>query len=209
MEKELLIKKLIRNGYLLSEEVIDAMKEIPRELFVPGNEKKQAYADIPLKIGYGQTISAPHMVAIMTEALDLKKDSKVMEIGTGTGYHAAVVAKVAEEGHIYTVERIMELAEKAKRNFKKLGIKNVTVVVSDGSAGLPEYSPFDRIYVTCAAPSVPPQLVKQLSEHGKMLLPVGRTFCDLILIEKNEEMLQKNLGACSFVPMIGRKGYNG
>lgn len=209
MEKELLIRHLIQNGYLSSKEVIDAMREVPREIFVPESMKKHAYDDTPLEIGYGQTISAPHMVAIMSEALDLKRDSKVLEIGTGTGYHAAVTAKIVKDGHVYTVERIEKLAEKARKNFEKIGIENVTVVVGDGSVGLPEYSPFDRIYATCAAPAVPPHLIEQLSDGGKMLLPVGGRICDLILIEKRNGIIEKNLGGCAFVPMVGKDGYDG
>jgi len=208
VEKELLLRRLMQNGYLSSKNVIDAMREIPREMFIPEREKKYAYNDTPLGIGYGQTISAPHMVAIMTEALNLKGDSRVLEIGTGTGYHAAITAKVAKEGHVYTVERITELAGKARKNFKEMGIENVTIVIGDGSLGLPEYSPFDRIYATCAAPSVPPMLVEHLLPHGKMILPIGGAVCDLILTEKNGDITQKNLGGCAFVPMVGKEGYD-
>lgn len=208
VEKEELIRRLMHIGYLSSEKVIDAIRAVPRELFVPESVKNQAYYDMPLEIGYGQTISAPHMVAIMSEALDIQRNSKVLEIGTGTGYHAAVTAKIATEGHIYTVERIKELAEKARKNFEKLGINNVTVVAGDGSVGLEKYSPFDRIYATCAAPSAPPRLVEQLSPHGKMVIPVGHRICDLMLIEKNNGITEKNLGGCAFVPMIGKEAYN-
>jgi len=209
VEKELLIRHLVQNGYLSSKEVIDAMQEVPREIFIPESMRKYAYKDTPLEIGHGQTISAPHMVAIMSEALDLKRSSRVLEIGTGTGYHAAVTAKIVKDGHVYTVERIKELAEKAIKNFEKLGIENITVVVRDGSVGLPEYSPFDRIYATCAAPAIPPRLIDQLSEGGKMLIPVGGRICDLIFIEKRNGIIEKNLGGCSFVPMVGRDGYDG
>jgi len=200
----------MQSGYLTSDSVIDAMMEVPREIFVPESMRKYAYNDTPLEIGYGQTISAPHMVAIMSEALDLKRNSRVLEVGTGTGYHAAVTAKIVRDGHVYTVERIKELAEKAMANFEKLGIKNITVIVGDGSLGLPEYSPFDRIYATCAAPAVPPRLVEQLSNGGKMLVPVGGRICDLILVEKADgKITEKNLGGCSFVPMVGEGGYDG
>jgi len=200
----------MQSGYLTSDSVIDAMRDVPREIFVPESMRKYAYNDTPLEIGYGQTISAPHMVAIMSEALDLKRNSRVLEVGTGTGYHAAVTAKIVRDGHVYTVERIKELAEKAMANFEKLGIKNITVIVGDGSLGLPEHSPFDRIYATCAAPAVPPRLVEQLSDGGKMLVPVGGRICDLILVEKADgKITEKNLGGCSFVPMVGEGGYDG
>ncbi len=207
MDKEELIKKLKKQGYLKSKKVIDAMREIPREIFIPDEQKNYAYYDMPLEIGYGQTISAPHMVAIMLEALDLKEDSKVLEIGTGTGYHAAMVAKISSKGHVYTVERVKELAEKAQKNFKKLGIKNITVVIGDGSFGLPEYAPYTHIYATCSAPDVPPALIKQLSLNGRLLIPVGRVYGELILIEKNYRIKKKSLGGCAFVPMIGKGGY--
>lgn len=208
VEKERLIKNLIKHGYLISKEVIEAMEEIPREIFVPERQRKYAYADMPLEIGYGQTISAPHMVAIMLEALQLKKDSKVLEIGTGTGYHAAVAAKIAENGIIYTVERVKELAEKARKNFRKLGIKNVKVFVRDGSLGLKEFAPYTHIYATCSAPSIPTVLIEQLAKGGMLLIPVGRIYGELWLVRKNEKIEKKNLGGCAFVPMVGEGGYN-
>jgi len=208
VEKEKLIKKLIRHGYLKSKRIIEAMREVPREIFIPDRQRGYAYEDTPLEIGHGQTISAPHMVAIMLEALQLDEDSKILEIGTGTGYHASIAAKIASRGMVYTIERIKELADKAKENFKKLGIKNVKVFIGDGSLGLPEFAPYTHIYATCSAPSVPPALIEQLGKGGKLLIPVGRVYCDLILIEKNEKMKKKNLGGCAFVPMIGKEGYN-
>ena len=209
MEKEELIEKLIREGYLKSKEVIEAMREVPREIFIPESQRKYAYYDTPLEIGYGQTISAPHMVAIMLEALKLEKDSKVLEIGTGTGYHAALAAKIAREGKIYTIERIEELAKKAKANFKKLGIKNIEVIVGDGSMGLPEYAPYTHIYATCSAPGINPRLIEQLANGGRLLLPVGKIYGELWLVEKkNGKIKKKNLGGCAFVPMIGKEGYN-
>lgn len=208
MEKEELIQHLIREGYLKSKEVIDAMREVPREIFIPEHLREYAYADMPLEIGHGQTISAPHMVAMMLEALQLKENSKVLEIGTGTGYHAAVAAKIAKKGIIYTIERIEELAEKARENFRKLGIKNVRVFVGDGSMGLPEYAPYTHIYVTCSAPKISEKLIEQLAKGGRMVIPVGRIYGELWLVEKNDVIKKKNLGGCAFVPMIGKEGYN-
>ena len=208
MEKEELIQHLIREGYLKSKEVIDAMREVPREIFIPEHLREYAYADMPLEIGHGQTISAPHMVAMMLEALQLKENSKVLEIGTGTGYHAAVAAKIAKKGMIYTIERIEELAEEARENFRKLGIKNVRVFVGDGSMGLPEYAPYTHIYVTCSAPKISEKLIEQLAKGGRMVIPVGRIYGELWLVEKNDVIKKKNLGGCAFVPMIGKEGYN-
>ena len=208
MEKEELIQHLIREGYLKSKEVIDAMREVPREIFIPEHLREYAYADMPLEIGHGQTISAPHMVAMMLEALQLKENSKVLEIGTGTGYHAAVAAKIAKKGMIYTIERIEELAEKARENFRKLGIKNVRVFVGDGSMGLPEYAPYTHIYATCSAPKISEKLIEQLAKGGRMVIPVGRIYGELWLVEKNDVIKKRNLGGCAFVPMVGKEGYN-
>lgn len=209
MDKETLIERLRSNGYLQSEKVVEAMRDIPREQFVPEAQRRRAYADVPLSIGHGQTISAPHMVAMMTEALQLEPDHLVLEIGTGQGYHAAVVAHVVEEGHVYSVERVPELADKARQHFKRLAIDNVTVIVGDGSQGLPEHAPYDRIYATCAAPSVPAALTKQLAHGGKLLLPLGWRMCRLVLIEKNGDVRRTDLIGCAFVPMVSNGGGHG
>lgn len=207
MEKEKLIEKLIKQGYLKSKEIIEAMKEIPREIFIPERQRRHAYADMPLEIGYGQTISAPHMVAIMLEALKLKEDSKILEIGTGTGYHAALAAKIAKKGRVYTIERIKELAEKAKENFRKLNLRNIEVFVGDGSRGLPQHAPYTHIYATCSAPSIPDAFIEQLAKGGRLLIPVGRIYGELWLVEKKDGLKKKNLGGCAFVPMIGSDAY--
>lgn len=208
-DKEVLIERLKRYGYIKSKRVEQAFMSTPRELFVPEHLRDCAYADTPLEIGNGQTISAPHMIAIMCEALDLKQRQKVLEVGAGSGYHAAVVAKIiGEEGHVYTVERIPDLAEKAKTNLKKAGVENVTVVVGDGSIGLPEHAPYDRIYVTCAAPSIPPPLEEQLKENGIILIPVGGTFCKLVKgVKVKGKLKTEELSGCAFVPLIGKYGH--
>ncbi|MCD6482026.1 MAG: protein-L-isoaspartate(D-aspartate) O-methyltransferase [Thermoplasmata archaeon] len=208
MEKERLLEKLQREGYLRSERVIEAMRKIPREIFVPERERKYAYADMPLEIGHGQTISAPHMVALMLEELKLKEDSKILEIGTGTGYHAALAATIADKGMVYTMERVRELAEKAKENFKRLGIKNVEVIVGDGSEGLPEHAPYTHIYATCSAPSIPSPLIEQLDKGGRLLIPVGRIYGELWLVEKGDGIKKRKVVGCAFVPMVGRRGYD-
>ena len=209
IEREHLVKKLVREGYIKSDAVKKAFLEIPREKFVPNHLKKHAYMDTPLEIGEGQTISAPHMIAIMCEALDIREGQKVLEIGAGSGYHAAIVSQlVGNKGHVYTIERIKSLAEKAYRNLIKSGITNVTVEIGDGSLGLSSYAPYDRIYVTCAAPYIPDPLIDQLKNNGKLLIPVGRTICRLELIEKKDKgMRKKDLGGCVFVPLLGRYGH--
>jgi protein-L-isoaspartate(D-aspartate) O-methyltransferase len=171
--REQLVKRLVKDSYIKSDIVKKAFLEIPRENFLPTYLKLQAYIDRPLEIGKGQTISAPHMVAIMCEALDIKMGQKILEIGAGSGYHAAIVSQlVGKKGHIYTIERFEDLAKTAEKNLRNTDITNVTVIVGDGSEGLIKYEPYDRIYVTCAAPSIPSILVDQLKDHGKLLIPV-------------------------------------
>ena len=204
-----LVELLKREGRIKSKSVEKAFLKIPRENFVTERAKHLAYLDTPLEIGNGQTISAPHMVAIMCEELDIKKDQKILEIGAGSGYHSAIVSElVGKNGRVYTIEKYSNLAEFAKDNIKKTKIENVIVKVGDGSLGLEEYSPYDRIYVTCAAPDVPQPLIDQLVDGGKMLIPVGRMFSNLVFIEKEKgNIKKKDLGGCSFVPLVGKYGF--
>ena len=204
-----LVKRLILEGRIYSKEVEQAFLETPREIFVPDSIKKYAYRDTPLEIGNGQTISAPHMVAIMVEGLDIKKGQKILEIGAGSGYHAAIVSKlIGNNGHIYTIERHSSLAENAKKNIKDAGITNITIETGDGSQGLSKYAPYDRIYVTCAAPGIPSPLIEQLKDKGKLMIPVGKAICELKLIEKKEdELIENDLGGCAFVPLVGKHGH--
>jgi len=209
IERKKLVKQLKMEGRITKDSIEKAFLQVPRENFIPKHLLSYAYSDTPLEIGFGQTISAPHMVAIMCEDLDLKKEQKILEIGTGSGYHAAIVSKIiGENGKIFSVERIESLANFAKRNLEKSGIKNVRIIINDGSIGLKKYSPYDRIYVTCAAPKIPSPLINQLKISGKLMIPVGNTFCILKLIEKkNNKLLTKNLGGCAFVPLIGKEGF--
>jgi len=204
-----LVKRLILEGRIYSKEVERAFLEIPREVFVPDSIKKFAYLDTPLEIGNGQTISAPHMVAIMVEGLDIKKGQKILEIGAGSGYHAAIVSKlIGKDGHIYTIERHSSLVENAKNNIKNAEITNITIETGDGSQGLIKYAPYDRIYVTCAAPGIPPPLIEQLKNKGKLMIPVGKAICELKLIEKKgNKLIENDLGGCAFVPLVGKHGY--
>ncbi len=204
-----LVLQLKKEGRINKPEVEKAFLDIPRENFIHEKNISYAYYDTPLEIGNGQTISAPHMVAIMCENLDLKHGQKILEIGTGSGYHAAIVSKIiGQNGLLFSIERIETLANFAKKNLKTTGINNVKVIMGDGSLGSKENSPYDRIYVTCAAPDIPPSLIDQLKDGGKLLIPVGKTICILKLIEKNKEKVSiKNLGGCAFVPLIGENGY--
>jgi protein-L-isoaspartate(D-aspartate) O-methyltransferase len=208
-KRKQLVEQLIFEGRIKSKEVKDAFLSIPREYFIQEEYESVSYTDTPLKIEVNQTISAPHMVAIMVEELDLKKGQRILEIGSGSGYHAAIVSHIiGKTGHVYTIERIKDLVENAKENIKKAGIENVSVIHSDGSEGYKEKAPYDRIYVTCASPDVPDPLTDQLNENGKMLIPVGRLFCQLLLIEKKKNKItKKNLGGCAFVPLIGKYGF--
>ncbi len=203
--KKRLIEDLRLHG--ISERVLDAMRKVPRHLFVPERERRNAYADYPLPIGWGQTISAPHMVAIMCELLDIQDGMKILEIGAGSGYHAAVMAVLAGSGHVYAVETIEGLAFFARDNLKKAGINNVTIIVEDGSLGLPGYAPYDRISVACAAPEILDTLTEQLKTGGKLVIPVGRYFQELYLVTKTNGLKKEAKGSVVFVPLVGKKGF--
>lgn len=216
VQRKRLIEALISAGYLKNSKVIRALLSVPRELFVPEELREYAYVDSPLPIGYKQTISAVHMVAIMTEELDPEPGDIVLEVGTGSGYQAAVLAEIVarqdpmHRGHVYTIERIPELAEFAKRNLAKAGyIDHVTVLVGDGTLGYPEKAPFNKIIVTAAAPTVPPPLIEQLAENGRLVIPVGDLYMQrLLIVEKRGGKLYKKWGIeCVFVPLIGEYGW--
>ena len=208
-----LVMKLVKERRIRSSHVIEAMEAVPRELFVLPNDIPHAYVDTPLSIGSGQTISAPHMVGIMVEELDLQPGHCVLEVGAGSGYHAAVVAHIVStipKGHVYTVEIKEDLIEFAKNNLNQAGFSDkVTVISGDGSLGYPKEAPYDRIFVTCASPDIPPPLLDQLDENGKLLIPVGSTFySELTLVTKVENKPRRSkLGGCAFVPMLGEYGH--
>jgi len=212
-ERKELVRRLSENGYIKTEKVKKAMEAVPREEFIPASNRPYAYADQPLPIGEGQTISAPHMVAMICEILDLEEGMKVLEIGAGFGYNAAVVAQIiGKKGHLYSIERISSLAEIAKDNLKRTGLgDNVTVIVGDGTKGYKEEVPYDRIYGTASAPSLPEPLKEQLKIGGIMLIPVGEQqyFQDLVYIkrESEDQFERKSMGGVAFVPMIGEHGW--
>ncbi len=208
-ERKRMVERL-KEELNISDRVARAMLKVPRHLFVPPEYSREAYSDYPLPIGYGQTISAPHMVAIMCELLDLLPGQKVLEVGGGSGYHAAVVAElVGKNGKVIMIERIPELAERARRTLKALGYDNVKVVVGDGSEGYAEEMPYDRIYVTAAAPAIPKPLVEQLKPGGKMVIPVGDAIQELYVVEKgwSGEIKKKRWGGVRFVPLVGKYGF--
>jgi protein-L-isoaspartate(D-aspartate) O-methyltransferase len=209
--RKLMVRLLIESGVIKSAPVAHAMELVERHIFLPTNMVEHAYLDTPLQIGEGKTISAPHMVAMMAEGLDLKAGLRVLEVGGGSGYHAAVMAELVKPGgRVYSMERIPSLAESARQNLKAAGYDGmVEVIVGDGTKGLPDHAPFDRISIAAAAPYVPEPLKQQLAENGKMLIPVGgRYYQELTLVvRKGEKFIEKNLGGCVFVPLIGEFGY--
>ncbi|HJH31897.1 MAG TPA: protein-L-isoaspartate(D-aspartate) O-methyltransferase [Methanosarcinaceae archaeon] len=195
----------------IGKKVLDAMLLVPRHLFVPTQLRGEAYIDTPLPIGYNQTISAPHMVAIMCDLLDLGEGQNVLEVGTGSGYNAAVMAElVGRTGHVYSVERIAPLAGFAKNNLMDAGCANVTVMLEDGSGGDFPHSPYDRICVTCAAPEIPQPLIEQLKPGGLMVIPVGVASQQLYLVKKDADgTIHKEIkGGVVFVPLVGRFGFS-
>lgn len=187
--------------------VLAAAGRAPRELFVPENMRDRAYSDSPLPVGEGQTISQPYIVALMTECLELEGSEKVLEIGTGSGYQAALLAELAEK--VYTVERIESLAASARQAIERLGYDNVEFAVGDGSEGWEEHAPYDCIMVTAGAPEAPPALTRQLAEGGRLVVPVGgRGLQDLVVIKKEGGQLKsRKVSGCVFVPLIGKYGH--
>lgn len=215
-----LVDMLINEGVLRDEKVINALLKVPRELFVLPEYRSHAYADTPLPIGHGGTISAPHMVAIMDEALELEGGLNVLEVGAGSGYHAATIAHIVSEGadprrgHVFTVEIIPELFRFAVRNLRQaLYNEWVTVVLADGSKGFPEAAPYDRILVTAAAPDIPTPLLEQLKNPGILVIPVGGqySFQSLTVVRKDPSGRVKveDRGGCSFIPLQGKYGFEG
>lgn len=211
-EREELIKHLLKWGYLSKPEIISAFRRVPRHLFVPKDLRKYSYADQPLPIGHGQTISAPSMIAIMLESLDLKRGQKVLEVGAGSGYNAALLAEiVGPEGKVFTIERIPELAEFGRANLQEAGYGRVQVVVGDGTCGYKKEAPWDRILVTACAPRIPEPLVRQLKVGGRLAAPVGEhyMFQTWTVVQKlsEDEIKTQELGGCSFVPLVGKHGW--
>jgi protein-L-isoaspartate(D-aspartate) O-methyltransferase len=204
-EREEMVAEQIAARDVKDPNVLKAMRIVPRHAFIPENEQQAAYGDHPLPIGFEQTISQPYIVAFMTEALALKPDSKVLEIGTGSGYQAAVCAEIAAE--VYTIEIIEGLAKRAEEKLKELGYTNVFVKAGDGYFGWPEKAPFDAIIGTAAAGRIPPPLIEQLKPGGRMILPYETEygFQHLVLITKDEKgkISKRNVMPVRFVPMTG------
>jgi protein-L-isoaspartate(D-aspartate) O-methyltransferase len=202
--RQRMVEKDIRLRGIENAAVLGAMSRIPRHLFVPENVRSMAYGDHPLPIGEGQTISQPYVVALMTEALKLRPVERVLEIGTGSGYQAAVLAEIVKE--VYTIEIRSVLADRAARTLRDLGYKNVYVKFADGYNGWEEHAPFDAIIITASANHIPPPLIKQLKMGGRLILPLGRTvyYQVLTLATKKKDGLDVvQLSDVAFVPMVG------
>ena len=203
-ERKRMVDRQIRARDVKDPNVLKAMQIVPRHAFVPAGWQWAAYTDRPLSIGEGQTISQPYIVAFMTEALNLKPDSKVLEIGTGSGYQAAVCAEIARE--VYTIEIVEGLAKSAKERLKKLGYKNVFVKAGDGFFGWPDKAPFDAIIGTAAAKRIPEPLLEQLKPGGRMIIPTGRAwgqYLELITKDKKGKIRKSRVMPVRFVPMTG------
>lgn len=202
-----MVKDQLRGRGIRDERLLSAMAKVPREAFIAAEDASKAYGDFPLPIGAGQTISQPYIVAAMLEKLELRPQDRVLEVGTGTGYEAAILGELATE--VWTVERQPELAENARVILQKLEYANVNVLQADGSRGLAEEAPFDKILVAAAAPRVPQNLIEQLADGGKMIVPVGtRAEQQLQLLRKvGDEIVIEREDLCRFVPLIGEQGW--
>ena len=206
-QREKMVSTQIEGRGIHDYRVLEAMRKVPRHLFVGEALQDQAYGDFPLPIGEGQTISQPYIVAEMTQALELTKDDRVLEIGTGSGYQTAILAELAFR--VYTIERVRELFIRARMLLDKLGYHNVIAKCSDGTLGWPDESPFDAIIVTAGAPEVQEKLVQQLIIGGRTVIPVGDRFSQTLLkIRRDEDGVHTNdLGGCRFVKLIGEYGW--
>ena len=207
LRKRMVDEQLIPRG-IKNQRILDAFYKIERHKFIPEDLRNSAYADYPLPIGEGQTISQPYIVALMTECLDLTGQERVLEIGTGSGYQAAILAEIAKE--VYSIERFENLAKRAQAIINELGYTNVKIKVGDGTLGWPEVAPFDRIVITAASPRIPLPLTGQLKENGKLILPLGESFTQILTVIENKQgkLESTQICGCVFVPLVGKYGYN-
>lgn len=202
-----MVQEQLRQRGIRDERVLAAMSKVPREDFISPEFAQEAYADGPLPIGEGQTVSQPYMVAAMVEALEVQPTDNVLEVGTGTGYEAAVLGELAAE--VWTIERHASLADRARHILQEIGYRNIYVICGDGSLGLPQHAPFDKIVVAAGAPNAPPSLIEQLAEGGRMAVPVGNR------VEQQLQIMRKLDGGivtssnvlCCFVPLVGAEGW--
>jgi protein-L-isoaspartate(D-aspartate) O-methyltransferase len=202
-----MVEDQLRGRDIVDQRVLDAMQRVPRELFVPEDERHRAYADAALPIGHGQTISQPYMVARIAEVLALTGGEKVLDVGTGSGYQAAVLAEVA--GEVHTIERIAELAALARENLAAAGYENVKVHVGDGTLGFPDEAPFNAIAVAAAAPVMPERLYEQLEPRGRLVVPLGDRWGQRleVIVRSPEGPAVVHSVPCRFVPLVGEQGF--
>ena len=208
--RQRLIDHWTSSGIIKDKRLIEAFRKVPRENFIKEKHKGEAYGDYPLPIGEGQTISQPTTVMIMTQALELKENDKVLEVGTGSGYQAAIIANiVGEKGKVISTEIIDELAEFARNNIKKLKLKNVKIVKHDGSKGYAREAPYDKMIITAACPRIPKPLISQLKENGIIVAPVGNMLEQVMIKarKKHNKLIEEKLGDFQFVPLKGKYGY--
>jgi protein-L-isoaspartate(D-aspartate) O-methyltransferase len=206
-DRQTMVARQLRARDISDERVLAAMERVPRELFVPDHERDHAYADAALPIGHGQTISQPYMVARIAEALALRSGERVLDVGTGSGYQAAVLAELGTE--VVTIERITELAERARASLAAAGYPQVDVRVGDGTLGVPELAPFDAIAVAAAAPAFPETLYEQLRPRGRLVVPVGGEHMQRleVIVRSPEGPAVVHSVPCRFVPLVGREGF--
>ncbi|MFH1854770.1 MAG: protein-L-isoaspartate(D-aspartate) O-methyltransferase [Candidatus Omnitrophota bacterium] len=203
-----MVKEQLAGRDIRDKRILDAFKSVPRHRFVGPLDQQNAYSDFPLPIGSGQTISQPYIVALMTQLADLKKTSKVLEIGTGSGYQTAVLAELVKE--VFSIERIGSLAERAKKILMELGYGNICIEVGDGTLGWREFAQFDKIIVTASSPEIPSPLIDQLALGGNMVIPIGPRFSQrLVVIEKSKKgrITRIDKSGCVFVSLIGEYGW--
>jgi len=207
LKREMMVEEQLKTRGIRDSRVLQAMRKVPRHLFVSDELQERAYDDCALPIGEGQTISQPYMVAIMTELLELQGDETVLEIGTGSGYQSAVLSLLCSE--VYTIERIESLAIKAEGLLRSLGYRNINVLIRDGTMGLPEYAPFDAIIVTAGAPEIPRVYIEQLKINGRLVIPVGDRYSQVLYQLKKTPagIITKTSTPCVFVPLVGRYGW--
>lgn len=207
IERDEMVTGQLEGRGIKDERVLAAFGKVPRDRFVPQESKAESYADHPLPIGSGQTISQPYMAALMTECLGIKETDRVLEIGTGSGYQAAVLAELASE--VYTVERFSFLQDKNRKILDELGYNNISLKVGDGSCGWEEYAPYNGIIVTAGAPSVPASLKEQLALGGRLVIPIGGGFSQVLsVIEKESQgFKEREVCGCVFVPLVGKYGW--